>query len=384
MTEVFKITTYRDDMLQMMINQIRFNRYDMKFMQNILVKYIAPGESLSQNQNDLYEKLIHKYRKQFRKLNANYKQILSTKWKHGVILNEELKHQTFFRLADVDDEVIIELYFNFDKKKIEKVRAIVHDDDCNYLNRGVSDAFLDNVKYDFTWDNETKMWSGKFNVQLFKELYRFACMNDLEIDKSVIDLINRMKITHGPECNWQSQIILIDDRMYINNIAESMLPFLDKIDMTDTSIQNIEKITALGVMSPECYGDINQFINCASKNTANEISSKSDFRALQNYIEASERKVILFNPVHFYTRQRKQASNTWNLIEALQEWKHPQVKQITTHDFVAKETIAKWMDEGYVTFISTQDINSLVSAQHSLGTFSLAADKTIVLQIQNN
>lgn len=380
MSETLKLTSHRDLMHQQMLLKIRFNRYDMKFMQNILAKYILQGTALSTRQNELYEKLIHKYRKQFRKLGVNYKDILATPWQHDVITTEQLDTQTFFKVEGTGDDSIMQMYFNFNKAHIDEIRTLIHDDACNHLNKGSSESGqFGGDKYDFVWNNKTNVWIGPFNVYLFRQLYRFANKHNIQIDSSARTIFERMSKKYGLAETWQPHLHISNGRMYVSQLTETMLPFLKDIDMTDISIQNVERLVKLGLKSPDKFDDINQYVNSFSHGTPHTISSMADFDTLQEYIAQTNRKVLFYQVGAFF-----RARGSHGVLEkALIEWDNPNILHIGNQSTIDLSNVEAWIEEGYDTLITTHPVSNLLFSQSNLGAFALSS-KVIYIKIQES
>jgi len=220
--EKIVLPSNRDVLHTELMSKVRLNRYDLKFMSNIFQKYLDKNKPLSTGQNELYEKIVHKYRKQLKKLGVPYRDLLELPWKNGIVALDTLNQKTFLRLDKRDDgQTEIRLYFNFNKKQIEDVRALVHDDDGDHLNRGDTNNVGNGQKYDFTWDNTSKIWHGPFNVYLFKKLYQFSKEIGVQIDSSVLSLIETMQ-RYGDKNAWTPSVRIVNDRLYVSQISETM------------------------------------------------------------------------------------------------------------------------------------------------------------------
>jgi hypothetical protein len=376
----------RDAMHDQLTNKVRLNRYDMKFMVNIAEKYTGPGKPLSPGQNTLYEKIVHKYRKQLKKLKVDYRDILALPWQHGIVPLEVLNQKTYFRIAD--DEM--QLYFNFHKQRIEEVRAIVHDDIGNHLNRGRSkNNFGNGQKYNFNWFNPSKSWRGPFNVYLFKQLYEFAKQARVRIDSSVRELCSTLD-AYGTKEDWTPSIRLINDRMYVNHITETMLPFLDKIDPDDTSFANIERLAELGLAPPDTVSDIAEYVATTSMNVEHILKNDADVKILRDYIIASDRKVIFHIPELDSPYKSRVLHSTIEALGDCNTWtkncRHfsdpmsgslPIFRQSASDD--APDTIS---EAGYNTLVTTTPVTGLIRAQSELGKFALKADKVIHISLK--
>jgi len=373
--EKIALRANRDMMHNELMAKVRLNRYDLRFMSNIDQKYLSKGKPLSPGQNELYEKIVHKYRKQLRKLGVNYRDVIELPWENGIIEIDTLAQQTYFRLAKVDGATVIQLYFNFNKQQIETVREIIHDDSGNHLNRGTTVSFGNGQKYDFTWNKDEKIWQGPFNVYLFKRLHEFSESIGVRIDSSVTELIDKME-TRGLEGAWTPHVHVTDGRIYISHLAETMLPFIKDIDFTDTSVRNIERLTKLGLTGPSMHGGIEKYINSVSPNTKHNIMDVDDINILKKYVKESGRKVLFYSPIGW-----KPSENA--LGSEFLDW-DDNVIRVNAGDVDTAEAIDKFKAAGYNTLISTTAISNLFHNQDQIGKFAFQADKVLYISIAGN
>jgi len=341
-------------------------------MSNIEQKYLSKDKPLSPGQNELYEKIVHKYRKQLRKLGVNYRDVIALPWENGIIEVDTLTQQTYFRLAEIDNNTVIQLYFNFNKQQIETVREIIHDDGGNHLNRGTTVSFGNGQKYNFTWNKDDKIWQGPFNVYLFKRLYEFSKSIGVRIERSVTEFIEKME-ARGLENAWTPHVHVTDGQIYISHLTETMLPYLEDIDFSDTSVQNLERLTKLGLTGPCMHGAIDQYINSVSSNTKHNIMNDDDVNTLKKYVKESGRKVLLYSTIGWKPSRD-------SIGFGLTEW-DDNVLRVNAGDVSTAEAIDKFKEEGYNTLISTTAISNLFLNQDQIGKFALEADKVLYISI---
>jgi len=283
-----ELRSTKDEMISELLKDVRLNRYDLAFLTNIKQKYLDRNHPLSEKQSDLVDKIIKKYRKQLKKLDIDYKKILSLPWKNGIITSDELRKKTFFRFSNDGN---MELYFNFNKKMIEEIRGIVHDDVHEYFKTGMSSQFGGD-RYDFNWHSEEKMWRGPFNVYCFRNLFYFANKHGIQIDPAVKNLHSVASQTFGDKKSWTPHCRIINNRIYINMITESMLSYLDDIDMTDLSFKTFERIAELGIDLPDDFlGIAKKFISYKN----NIYIDKSELDEFHNFVTKCNYRVIVYN-----------------------------------------------------------------------------------------
>jgi len=365
----------RDLMIRPLINNVRFNRYDQKYMES-LSTYGVNNKALSEKQNALFEKMIHKYRKQIKKLGVSYNDILALEWKLPLITKEELNQKTYFKLIE---DGSMEMYFNFNKKMIEEVRTLIHDDAGRYLKK--NNDFNNAPKYDFNWNNSAKIWHGDFNVHLFRDLYYYSRKHDIQVDKTITDVFDYFEKTCGHKEYYEPRIRVSHKRMYICGIAETMLPFLEDIDMTDYSVQNVEKIVKLGVLGPNEHAIIDEYVSAKPK-AQHDIKDELDVSVLIAYIKASKRKFVLYaRPDTVFNdpnsnETTKKLTKEYSKLTAL-----PNVALYNPGNEDPTEYIDRLVEKGYNTLLTTQALDNLLRNQKVVGKFGLQADKVVHISL---
>ena len=379
--EAFDLPINRDLLHKDLMDNLRLNRYDTRFMSNIYTKYISQAKPLSQGQNDLYEKIIHKYRKQLRKIGIPYREIIELKWDQGIVDLDTLTQKTYFR---VDVDGTMRLYFNFNKTQIDQVRSLVHDDEGNHLNRGVdtSSNFGNGQKYDFTWDNRNKVWFGQFNIYLFKALCDFCTGHNIQIEATAQALVNALNAS-GDEAQWTPSIHISNGRLYVSHITETMLPFLDDLDLTDLSVKNIERLTRLGLKAPAELSHIAQYVDSTSPTVMHDITDAADVATLKQYLEESGRKAIFYEAPRTRSFGRTLPPSTTEVLNAntFNDWNDIVVPWTDDNSIEAFDSLKF---KGYNTLITTVPYARLFRSQERVGQFALEADKVIYLHIIND
>lgn len=372
----FSLKGTRDAMHTEITSAIRLNLYDLKFMNNIYQKYIIQGKPLSRNQNELYEKIIRKYRKQFRKLGINYRDVLERKWTAGILDPEVLELQNSLELIEENSKWFMKLSFNFNKKQIEEVRALAYDDKKMYLKKGADDSMgMMGIKYNFEWNKKEKFWYGPFEIHLFRELYYFAKKHKMHINEAGVNLVRRLS-SLGPRRNWTPHVHIVHGTMYVNMIEESMLPYLEEIDMTDISIQNIERLTVLGLECPDEFDYIAEYINSLSGKIQHRIDDIKGIEVLHRYIKESKRKIVFFTN----RWQNDMKSGLWSDLtgpSSIDDWS----RYVVFIDADGQHDVDKLLNSGYNTLITTMPCDNLLKVQNRIGKLAVTADKTIFITI---
>ncbi len=294
--------TTRDQVTSLIITRIRTNRYDAKFLSDIRQKYLLNSRPLSEGQNELWEKIVYKYRKQLKKQGVLVKDIFELDWVLGVYSKDEIVKDSYFDIEDWDEDgPYMVLRFKFDKKMIEQVRALVFDDNARWLKRGQVSAYSwgsEKHRYDFTWNGTDKQWSGPYNPHLFKGLLHFANANNIELSPTVQAVVDALNETYGTDEAWCVRLMLKHDRLYINNINEVLNDKLAAYDLTDIHPANIEAICSTLAIEPPVTIDrrIRQLIMhkpFAADPHAYEIRTIEDAEMLKHYLTANELNAMI-------------------------------------------------------------------------------------------
>jgi len=319
----------RDEIHLDLLNLLRFNRFDNQFFASMYNNYIRNEYPLSENQSALWEKLIHKYRKQLKKAGIEYNDVLNLPWKYAVATSTELQVRPGFSVAEVDSELIMTMSFQFNKTMIERVRAAVYDDEATYF-KGMhqpGNAPDHGPKHDFIWEAEHKHWTGPYNTTLFRKLYKIALDGNVPIEADTQEFVNNLDKQFGNKESWASRIYSSNGRYYINNITEEMLPFLTDWDQLDGSIQCIEPLTKrLGLLAPQEYtGMIEQIINAANNRYEKiNIATEEAQNGLISYLQMAEHSPIILRSTHINRKLN-------DFIDTLEEAINQKL-QITTPD----------------------------------------------------
>jgi len=361
----------RNDVCEFLLEYIRLNRYDNKFISNITQKYVRKDKPLTLKQSEVFDIIVLKYSRQFKKLGIDALEISSKQWKIPLISISELNAQSFFKIEDD----IMKINFSFNKKVIEEIRTLIYDDECIYLNNAVSDGlstrFGENEKYDFVWDKENMYWHGKFNVNLFRSLYDFAKKHSIKLDKSVIDVTNN---TYGPSSNWASQLYLVHNRLYINNITETMIKHLADFDLTNVSEDNIENICNYFGLEPLSEYNENKTKLMLSKPILNSMYNTETSQSqddLYNYLKTRNNILFYLPPLNQSAlwNLSKPMKNLFIVERKMEEWDLPiriEIYNTMSVDKLDLESISE-ID----TIITTLDIEELISSNTKLGEIAL-------------
>jgi len=367
---------YRDDFVSFILADVRLNRYDNKFISNINKKYISQNRPLTIKQSEVFDVIVKKYTKQLKTLQVNYNDILALKWKNGFCSEAELAKYSYFRCIDNE----MQLYFKFSKDDINEVRTLIYDDKCLFLNKNNSNKYnsefivSDNEKYNFYWDKLAKMWRGEFNVHLFRTLYDFAKKHNIKLDKSVIDIMHGTINHFGSKYLWETQLHLVNNRLYVNCIAETMLNTLNNFDLEDTTDINIENIcTTLSIKPLSLYTTARSLLMTLIPNQSNMFDTKSKHsqEELYNYLKATGKRTIFYLPTvrsKLWNNFMNNSDNDFINKRQMRNWDINCVINQYSNNNIEREHISY---ELFNTVITTLGIDELMLSFPELGKFAM-------------
>ena len=177
----------------------------------------------------------------------------------------------------------------------------------------------------------------------------------------------------------------MDGRIYVSHITETMLPFLDKIDPTDTSIANIERMTKLGLTAPEEFSHIAEYVG-GSGNTEHELTGPDSIKVLRDYVEESGRRIIFHIPE---LASHGRLPVVFNDLRDCMEWDattmhftDPHSAPLPLHrEGLLSGELDNIIADQYNTLITTTPLTNLIRSQSEIGKFALEADKVIYLSL---
>lgn len=287
----------RDDAHRQVQQKISLNRFDAKFMMDIYLKYITRNRPLSVGQNELWEKIVHKYRKQLKKrTDVDYKKLFTLEWKAGIWTEDDLRSQTFFRIVRGEEGPEMVMRFNFSKDMITEIRTLVHDDAKQYIKKSVSqDSWSEPTKYKFFWDNEKRVWTGPFQLHLFRHLYDYAKKHKIIIDKSVTSLIDQLNDRYGSAESWRVGLVEVNGRMYINNASDQLINALADVDLDNMTLDQMSEFCSEYAVEPPLGFSTNQRQLLKQNRYSEkpyEVENIVDWYDLKNYITAIGGKAL--------------------------------------------------------------------------------------------
>ena len=283
---------YKNNSLPTVIDTISLNRYDKRFLDNIVNNYIQQDKGLTANQSDVVDVILKKYRKQIKsKMHMYYQDLIDLIWENPIVTEMDLQKKTYFKIQDD----CMFLAFPFNKVHISEVRELIYDDESNHLNRFFDySTMMAKARYPFNWYKDEMQWHGPFEPYLFKGLLAFSRKHNINIDESALAI--EKEVNSSTKSEWNTQFVEVHDRLYVNNIQESMLLKLNDMNTTDTSMQNIEKYSILlGITPPKEYNYNFQELMISNSKSINayDLSNKDAVQNLFKYLQNTSKQLLV-------------------------------------------------------------------------------------------
>jgi len=219
----------RDSAHLWMRENLRFSRYDINFMENV-ARFLADNRSLTIKQNNLWEHIVHKYRKQiYAESNGIFSEelFLDLAWQNSPVDFDP----SYAPLLWIEDNQIY-LKFPFNKSTIKNLKDMLSE--CNHDGIFVgSDSFR--------WQRTQRRWAGQVRPALVRDLYEFCLTNQIDIDPSVQTLADGII---GDKNNWIPTAEMYGNGYIVSNINDGLLNSLPE---NTISLDSIHNLIGLGV-----------------------------------------------------------------------------------------------------------------------------------------
>ena len=218
----------RDSAHLWMRENLRFSRYDINFMENV-ARFINDNRPLTVKQNDLWEKIVHKYRKQIYNESQNSltdEDILAKKWRQGPVEFDP----SYAPLLWIEDDVI-KLRFPFNKDAVADLRTVIQDAGHEY------GLMTSSVHHEYIhWDRDERVWRGTAYPTLIRDLYYYAKDHEFAVDESVQGLVDSIP---GDEFNWCPYAELHSDGYMVSNLSPGLLKALPLNEITLNTVRDL-------------------------------------------------------------------------------------------------------------------------------------------------
>lgn len=202
-------------------NDIRLSRYDKKFFNNINV-LVTQGSSITENQNDLFNKLLHKYRRQFASKGILVEDITNLPW----LTTQIVQSEPAFTHAFIEI-VGKEIYFR-----------------SPYKIKFIEDLRQENY---FEWIKDDKKYVGNYSTLALKYLYTTANKHFEQVH--YCETTNRLLAEMEQYASikyWQPTLVKVNDRLIIAAHNDILANAIKDIPI-DYSLASLAKLVYYGV-----------------------------------------------------------------------------------------------------------------------------------------
>lgn len=200
----------KDQLARYMISgHVHLSKKDYGFFNNVITQ-VQSNRQITSNQNNLFDKLLNKYKRQINKLNYDVENLISLEWKLGIV--ESKKEFLEARISIIDDEVIIKCPFN--TQFVQKFRQLE-------INP-------------FEWDSISKSYKGKLSTYSLKTAYSYLnkYYKDVVYCEHVKELLDQIE-NYSFVKFWQPTLVKIYNNFYIFAINESLADAISHLEIND-------------------------------------------------------------------------------------------------------------------------------------------------------
>lgn len=265
----------REEFLQTVItNSLRLNKYDYRFLNNLLL-LLAKNNYITTNQNQLFEKLVMKYKKQLKGLGVSAEAIINLDWTVEQIDSDKEHTEAFVSIEN--NELKLRLPFN--KKFIDTWH--------NHIEK----TYTTRPHGILVWSKAQKMYVGKataYNLLLVNKIVpMFYNTNYCVKSQSLIDLRNSL-IDTITDPTYKK----INNSYYIIGANKHIIEATKDIDFNDDP-NTLLKLSLYGITIDESVTGNNKFKKFAGQvNSSFDVSETS---TLITYFKALNISNIICN-----------------------------------------------------------------------------------------
>jgi len=202
---------------------IHVSKKDYLFFHN-LQKFIEQGKNITTRQNELFDKLLSKYQRQFKKQNLDGTYLKKLNWKTKVVPTDPLLLIPTISL--IENFIVIKAPYN---KKFAS-----------------SFSYKRLVFNNFKWDKINKKYFAEFNTVNLKLAYSKVkeCFKEFKLCPNLQDIVNELN-DYSTKV-WQPTLMKNCDHLYVSAINEYLYDALTDVNF-EFNLASIYEITKFGV-----------------------------------------------------------------------------------------------------------------------------------------
>lgn len=221
-------------------NTLRLNKYDQKFLSNLSI-LLSKNNYVTTNQNDLFNKLLLKYKRQLSKNNVDYNVATQLNWNTKLIESTDEYTQAYLSITNNR----YKLRIPFNKKFIEKIRNTDH-------------------HQHLIWHTTDKCYYADISTEVLKtitkivpEFYPLNLSEDIKTTLSTLSVYNEIKI-------WNPTLVKIKDWYCIAASNESLDIAIKEFELSNDP-NLLLKLSTYGITIDKSVTLNNPFFEFAGK-----------------------------------------------------------------------------------------------------------------------
>jgi hypothetical protein len=277
MTDTTTIET-RNAAHRWLVLHIRYSRYDTNFIDNVS-RLSGENKALTKRQDELWERLVHKYRKQIKNNGWDAQEIVKLNW-----LLEPVDFDVNYSPLLWFENGELCCRFPYNQRVVKEIRSVLEDHNNQWL-----------YEYDkrFQWSKERRCWHGEFYPALCKSLIEFANDNEFEIDYSVQQFADRIP---GTDREWMPVAEYINGRVYVSNLTTKLADAFDNTELTPDLVRDLVALEVMPANSlvKECaklWGDSIAYLLCFREVTV----APEEVQLVLDYLTLTTNDVVVQN-----------------------------------------------------------------------------------------
>lgn len=222
---------YKEDVLASLIsNTISLSGKDYQFFVGLEL-YRSKNHFITSGQADLFDRLLIKYQKQWKKANIDAHELIQLPWETNIRMTS-----VGFITAKVSlqkDMIIVVAPFN--QKFVELI-------DRNHY---------------FSWVKYRSRYEGRFttsNLKLITELLpqHFNHIEYCAQTQAILQKVEKLNAKY-----WNPTLVKSNGKFYIAAINHILAKYVEDIELSDDP-DTVKRLRSMGITIPEVYIDINQ------------------------------------------------------------------------------------------------------------------------------
>lgn len=354
MTDITTIET-RDQAHRWLVLHVRYSRYDTNFIDNVS-RLSGESKALTKRQDELWERLIYKYRKQIKSNGWDAEEIIKLNWQ----LEPVDFDANYSPLLWIEGNEVC-CRFPYNQRVVKEIRSVLEDHSSQWI-----------YEYDkrFQWSKDRRCWHGEFNPALCKSLVDFANDNEFEIDASVQQLIDAMP---GVDREWMPVAEYVNGRVYVSNLTPTLASAFDNSELTPNLVRDLVALEVVPANSlvKECarlWGDSIAYLLCFREVTV----EPEEVQSVLDYLTLTNNDVVVQNTAFAAEYNSVQEGHRVLSIENdLLLWPHEQLGEYIVYSDQGDQYT---LDKGIDCLITTDSVS------YSMASLSNISKKIIVVK----